>query len=276
MLNDNTSAGGSSSSYHLIENGQLQGAAGGLFVRQAHQLFRDRILAPGFSCVAAKAAFNTDNYAFANYGELGSPEATAALARDLARFCHDQDRMDSDFTTMIAVFRGPRVMDEPAFEERLWEQLRALHRADASPYSPEVSADPRDPTFGFSFAGRAFFIIGGHPGSSRIARAFPFPTLVFNAHRQFQALKSDGRWPRFQETIRGREMKLQGSLNPNLADHGQASEARQYSGRAVETDWHAPFPVLPDRLRVPEAETDAARCPFLSAARRFQQESAHD
>lgn len=276
MLNDNTSSGDSLSSYHLIESGELQGTAGGSFVRRAHRVFRDRILAPDFSCVAAKAAFNTDNYAFANYSELGSPETTAALARDLERFCRDQDRMDSYFTTMVAVFRGPRDMDEAAFEARLWEQLRALHRTDASPYSPEVSADPRDPTFGFSFAGRAFFVIGGHPGSSRIARAFPYPTLVFNAHRQFQALKSDGRWSRFQDTIRGREMKVQGSLNPNLADHGQASEARQYSGRAVEPGWQAPFPALPDYLRIPEAHADADRCPFLSATRRFYQENAHD
>lgn len=276
MLNDNTSSGDSLSSYHLIESGELQGTAGGSFVRRAHRVFRDRILAPDFSCVAAKAAFNTDNYAFANYSELGSPETTAALARDLERFCRDQDRMDSYFTTMVAVFRGPRDMDEAAFEARLWEQLRALHRTDASPYSPEVSADPRDPTFGFSFAGRAFFVIGGHPGSSRIARAFPYPTLVFNAHRQFQALKSDGRWSRFQDTIRGREMKVQGSLNPNLADHGQASEARQYSGRAVEPGWQAPFPALPDHLRIPEAHADADRCPFLSATRRFYQENAHD
>ncbi|MBB6018656.1 guanitoxin biosynthesis heme-dependent pre-guanitoxin N-hydroxylase GntA [Deinococcus radiopugnans] len=275
MLNDNPSTGRGPNSYHLIENGELQGT-GGHFVRQAHQTFRDRILAPNFSCVAAKAAFNTDHYAFASYGELGSPEATAALARDLQRFCHDQDEMDSDFTTMVAVFRGPREMDELTFEARLWEQLRALHRADTSPYSPEVSADPSDPSFGFSFAGRAFFIIGGHPRSSRVARAFPDPALVFNAHRQFRALKGDGRWPRFQETIRGREMKLQGSLNPNLADHGQASEARQYSGRAVEPDWQARFPSRPNARRIPETGPDIARCPFLSTSRPFEQESAHD
>lgn len=275
MLNDNTQTGGGDS-YHLIESGELQGQAGGRFVRQAHQAFRDRILAPDFSCVAARAALNTSAYAFASYGELGSPRATAALARDLERFCRDQDRMDSDFTTMIAVFRGPQPMDEPTFEARLWAQLRALHRADRSPYSSEVSADPRDPTFGFSFAGRAFFIIGLHPGSSRVARSFPYPALVFNAHRQFRALKADGRWPRFQETIRGRELKLQGTLNPNLADHGQASEARQYSGRAVEPDWQAPFPGgLREGLRMPEEPEDAARCPFLSP-QRLHRESAHD
>jgi hypothetical protein len=34
---------------------------------------------------------------------------------------------------------------------------------------------------------------------------------------------------------------LQGSLNPNLADFGEQSEARQYSGRATEADWVCPF-----------------------------------
>ena len=36
-------------------------------------------------------------------------------------------------------------------------------------------------------------------------------------------------------------MQLQGSINPMLSDFGEATEARQYSGRAVEDDWRAPF-----------------------------------
>ena len=34
---------------------------------------------------------------------------------------------------------------------------------------------------------------------------------------------------------------LQGEINPMVDDHGQSSEARQYSGREVEEDWQAPF-----------------------------------
>jgi FPC/CPF motif-containing protein YcgG len=41
--------------------------------------------------------------------------------------------------------------------------------------------------------------------------------------------------------VREREIALQGSLNPNLADFGERSEARQYSGRAVEDQWRCPF-----------------------------------
>lgn len=42
-------------------------------------------------------------------------------------------------------------------------------------------------------------------------------------------------------TIRAREIDFEGSVNPMLSDFGQQSEARQYSGRAVEDNWEAPF-----------------------------------
>ena len=234
-------------SYHLICRGEPQATRGFVSGRalRVNAAFREKILAPEFSCVAAKASFNTDCYALGLYGPLGSEEATGGLANDLRRFLNDQDELGSDFTSMVAVFGDPDEMDEHTFEARLWAQLRALHRLDTGPYSPEVSADPRDPRFGFSWHGRAFFVIGLHPGSSRVARAFPYPALVFNAHRQFHALRESGRFERMQETIRGRELKLQGSLNPNLANHGEAPEARQYSGRRVEPSWVAPFPRCP-------------------------------
>jgi FPC/CPF motif-containing protein YcgG len=44
-----------------------------------------------------------------------------------------------------------------------------------------------------------------------------------------------------QERIREREIEFEGSVNPMLTDFGEASEARQYSGRAVGEEWEAPF-----------------------------------
>ena len=43
--------------------------------------------------------------------------------------------------------------------------------------------------------------------------------------------------------IRERDLHLQGTVNPMVADHGQDSEARQYSGRQVGPGWAAPFPI---------------------------------
>lgn len=74
-----------------------------------------------------------------------------------------------------------------------------------------------------------------------MARRLPSPALVFNSHRQFDRLRADGRYAKMQAATRERDIALQGSINPNLADHGEASEARQYSGRAVDADWICPF-----------------------------------
>lgn len=65
--------------------------------------------------------------------------------------------------------------------------------------------------------------------------------LVFNLHRQFDALRSAGRYERMKAVIRQRDTALQGSANPMLDDFGTRSEARQYAGRAVSEGWTCPF-----------------------------------
>ena len=108
-------------------------------------------------------------------------------------------------------------------------------------YANCVSPDPEDPHFSLSFGGEAFFVVGLHPNASRAARRFPRPTLVFNLHDQFERLRAEGRYERMREKILERDVALTGSVNPMLARHGEASEARQYSGRAVGDDWQCPF-----------------------------------
>ena len=44
-----------------------------------------------------------------------------------------------------------------------------------------------------------------------------------------------------REKILIRDEALAGSRNPMLSRHGDTSEARQYSGRAVGADWACPF-----------------------------------
>lgn len=95
--------------------------------------------------------------------------------------------------------------------------------------------------FSLSIASHPFFVIGLHPGASRIARRFRHPALVFNSHRQFEQLRDDGRYGKMQAIIRKRDKLLQGSVNPSLADFGTATEARQYSGRDVGKDWECPY-----------------------------------
>lgn len=213
------------------------------------EAFRGFILEPGFPCVGAKAAIHSGDCRIAVYDALAGPEATAGLHRDLLAFVDDHREAASEYSTFAALFRGPLELDEPGFERLLWAQLQRLNRLDAehSTWDPAAGSDPDDPHFAFSFGERAFFIVGLHAQSSRVARRFRWPALVFNFHEQFTRLRKEGRFERMQQTVRERELRLQGSINPMLNDFGEGQEARQYSGRAVGEDWHAPFEAAPPK-----------------------------
>jgi FPC/CPF motif-containing protein YcgG len=198
---------------------------------------------PLFTCLGAKAAMGQESYRFGLYPVLGASASTAGLAHDLFTFVQDAPDMDERFSTYIASFEGPALADERAFERLLWDTLQGLHDGDVRHHAWDqtVSDDVDDPRFSFSFAGTAFFVVGLHAASSRVARRTAWPTLVFNPHRQFQFLKADGRYQRLRDLIRTAERKLQGAINPMLRDFGERSEAAQYSGRMVGEKWRCPF-----------------------------------
>ncbi len=212
-----------------------------LLLRLVHHQFREMILAPEYSCMGAKSAVNSNSYRFGWYRSIDSDQPVNNLARDLTVFLQEQARHDWKMSTYIAAFQGPHPRDEQQFETWVWERLQDLHDRDTCAWDPSVSDEPTDPRFSFSFGGSAFFVLGMAPCASRWARRFSLPVLVFNAHRQFEWLRETGRYTKFKNAIRSAEMRLQGSLNPNLADFGDASEACQYSGRAAEADWQAPL-----------------------------------
>ena len=228
--------------------------------RTVHGWWLNRVEPDRHPCVAARAAFNSNSYRFGLYGPLGSDAATAGLAADLERFAHGLNTPrgrtapaadESDFASFLAVFDAPGSAGDPldihdpdpevAFEKTLWTQLRRLHERDGRPWDPAVSDDPAAKEFSFSFAGRAFYVIGMHPDASRPARRFPRPAMVFNLHEQFETLRESGRYEKMRDVIRSRDIKQTGTMNPMMADFGNRSEAVQYSGRNVEGPFECPF-----------------------------------
>jgi FPC/CPF motif-containing protein YcgG len=198
-----------------------------------------------YPCLAAKGLRRRDDYHLHVYDALGSATASRALATGLGAFARAAKQLGDDpLTAFVAVFTGPPSMGEREFESQLWIQLQRLHDRDdpTSPWDPTVSNDPGDPRFSFSFGGSALFVIGLHPDSSRLARRFAWPTLVFNPHAQFEGLRRQGHFDRLRDHIRERDVALEGSINPNLADFGDRSEAQQYSGRdTTNGEWRCPF-----------------------------------
>lgn len=212
-------------------------------VRSAFNAF---VADPQYPCLAAKGLAGRDDYKLEVFGSLGSAPASRALAAGLGSFVHDAPRFKEDggLTAFVAVFTGRPPRDEAEFDRRLWMQLQRLHdRDEPSPgWDSSVSDDPDDPRFAFSFAGSALFVIGLHPASSRLARRFAWPTLVFNPHAQFERLRREGLFDRLRDRIRERDVALQGTVNPSVADFGKTSEARQYSGRDTTSgSWRCPF-----------------------------------
>ena len=208
-----------------------------------HDSFRALVMNPQFSCVGAKSAINNSGYRIGHYDEMATPDATSGLARDLYHFLSEQPSLDSEFTTFVATFSQPVIHSEENFEKLLWKQLQMLHEVDSKihPWDPDVSDDPNNPHFAFSFAKKSFFVVGLHPAASRFTRRFAWPTLIFNLRAQFEELRDDGKFERMQKVIRSRELALQGSINANLSEYGTMSDARQYAGRAVSENWKCPF-----------------------------------
>jgi hypothetical protein len=195
-----------------------------------------------YPCLAGRGVVRARRATVSVYGALGSLRSTRSLSRDLGHFLMAPARRDSPLRAFVAVFPARQPCDELAFEQALWRQLQLLHGRDRTrTWDPSVGDDPDDARFAFSFAGRALFVIGLHAASSRVARRFQWPALVFNTHEQFDRLRATGHFDRLRAMVREREVALQGALNPNLADFGERSEARQYSGRRAEADWRCPF-----------------------------------
>jgi uncharacterized protein len=196
-----------------------------------------------FPCLAGKGAVHRGDHTLRVYEALGTDASAVALASDLEKFVRTVPADGAGMRAFVAVFHGPAPADEIAFERRLWRQLQRLHECDdpGAAWDPSVSDDPSSAEFSFSFGGHALFVVGMHPASSRLSRRFAWPTLVFNPRAQFERLRSEGKFERLRTLVRERDVALQGTPNPNLADFGEQSEARQYSGRATEPEWQCPF-----------------------------------
>ena len=204
--------------------------------------FRDFVGDEGFPCLAGKGTVHRGDYTLGVYSEFGSRESSRAMAADLLGFVRSVPADGAGLRTFAAAFTSSPPADEMDFEQLLWRTLQRLRDTDlGSRWDPSVSADPDDAHFSFSFGGHALFVVGLHPASSRLSRQFRWPALMFNPRAQFERLKREGRFDRMRELVRERDVALQGSVNPNLSDHGQASEARQYSGRATDDGWRCPF-----------------------------------
>jgi FPC/CPF motif-containing protein YcgG len=198
----------------------------------------------GFPCVGAKSVVARGRLKTLVCHSLASAWDDVRIHSKLLEWAWAYQADPAGLRSLAVIFEGPLDLDEERFEAAMWARLQSLADKDewrGQPYDRHVSSDPDDPHFSLSFGGTAFFVVGLHPHASRPARRMPRPMLVFNLHDQFERLRKEGQYERMREKIIRRDVALAGNANPMLARHGEASEARQYSGRVVGADWRCPF-----------------------------------
>ena len=203
--------------------------------------FKSFILEGNHPCMMARSVFKMERYDIQVYDEMKSDASAHAILQDLQTFLENTNLNSTEYRSFAAIFPDNHFEDEITFEKSLWQTLQNLHHHDPKPWDSTVSRDPEDADFSFSLLGKAFYIIGLHPKSSRKARQAPYTTLVFNLHCQFEKLREIGKYEKIRDLVRKNDEKLQGSINPVLRDFGEDSETRQYSGRHVESNWKCPF-----------------------------------
>ena len=139
---------------------------------------RDFVGERAFPCVGAKSALARGGLktlvacdVTSTWDDLPISEALSAFAADY------RDRPDT-FQSLAVIFTGPDNLSENAFETALWARLQSLSDKDAwlgHDHDSRVSDDVDNPHFSLSFSGQAFFVVGLHPGASRLARRFSSP-----------------------------------------------------------------------------------------------------
>ncbi len=206
--------------------------------------FEAKIKDKAFPCVGAKSALARQRMQILAVGDIRCPRDDQAIYDSLRDFANAYRAAPGPFQSFVVLFDTAESLTEEQFEAALWRRIQALETLDANAghtYDPRVSADVDDPNFSLSFAGEAFFVVGLHPAASRPARRFDMPVMVFNAHDQFETLRKDGKYETLRQSIIERDIALAGVENPMLARFGEISEASQYSGRHVGSDWQCPF-----------------------------------
>lgn len=203
--------------------------------------FLQKVRSKDFPCVGAKAAANSNEVAFRTYGEGTTAANAQLLGADLRDFTRRQCGEPSQFSVLAACFTEWRPETEADFERSLWSLLNELHKVDEDDWDEKYNDNPKSSAFKFSFASRAYYVVGLNPLSNRAARRFSSCFLIFNPVWQFELLRERKLLDRMVEIIRRRDVALQGSAHPNLKYEGILSDAVQYAGNVVGPDWTCPF-----------------------------------
>ena len=221
--------------YYYHHNGNL--------MEQLKKQFLKFIADPNFPCIGARATAKNKSIDILIAEDLNSPTEDTQILVMLYKFIRNWKKYKDHLQTACIIYKTPHTQSEKQFEESIWNRLQKLHELDCEIYPWDATVSPKvsDPTFSYSIGGQAFFVVGLHANSSRKARQFKYPTLIFNLHAQFELIRNNNIYEKMRDKIRESDLLYSGSINPMVEDFGAHTEAIQYSGRHVPSSHLCPF-----------------------------------
>ncbi len=184
---------------------------------------REHLSRTSFPCIMAKSVLKNGVLRF-HEAKNHSVDSILGLMEDFVGSYRASEKLHS-------FILGFPSMSFPEFEKFFWKFLTSLKFLDDSPNDPRVDSNPYSPRFSYSLHSEGFFILLLHPDSPRLSRRTKFPAIVFNPHQQFEDLRNKNIFHKVRDTIRRRDLLLQGNANPMLHDFGVSSEIFQYTGK---------------------------------------------
>jgi uncharacterized protein len=205
--------------------------------------YREFLDEKGFPCVGAKAALSRNHIQCIVLTHMACPAQDAEALQFIYKFVDRYRSSKEMYHSAAVIFKAPMCISEDDFDQLLWQRLHSLSSLDKINFQHDtrVDSDPTSARYSFSLNGEAFFIVGLHAASSRKARQFKYPALIFNPHAEFEKLRAADRFIKMREVVRKRDLAYSGSVNPMLNDFSTASEVYQYSGKQYTSDWICPL-----------------------------------
>jgi hypothetical protein len=224
--------------------------------------FHARIFQGDHICVGGQASLSVGALRFAYVDhQLGTMDAALAVLEALDLFRRELPELKPPYRPLVVCFKGPRSLNAEEGHELTWATLNAMNVADrgAYPATEDISEDPEDQDFGFSWRKRAWFVNAGFPNHPRKSRDYPTPMWIINPQENFDLLRRADVFGAIKAANAKREMEYQGSTNPLLVDQGGAHQWQQVTSVEGQSAPKCPFHHAPaDKLPGPGSDLKKA------------------
>ncbi len=203
-----------------------------------------------YPCIPCQVGFMSGHL---RYGFVGDPRMPNT-AKDIAKLLEaygECSRETGKYSSLVIFCKTPvdllneyKIQD---YEKLFWSLLTQVSDLDKLDWPSQISTDPNDSTWEFSFDGHPYFCFNSTPAHSlRKSRYFPYYLLAFQPRWVFEGIND--------HTKIGRTMKKAIRERLEKFDSVPAHPSLQWYGSSENLEWKQYF--LPDDNQIP------TKCPF--------------